>query len=106
MTVGDRIKYMRESLGLSQEDLAKKIGLKDKSSITKIEKSGDNVTLKNVEKLSTALGCSIQYLMGWNAELTDDEKRALNLFRNATPEIKSAALSVLKAGQQQNAPPE
>ena len=66
MTVADRIKQRRDELGLSQEELAKKIGLKDKSSIAKIEKSGDKVSLKNIEKLSDALNCSIQFLMGLN----------------------------------------
>ena len=34
MTVADRIKELREKLGLSQEDLAHKMGLKSRSSIT------------------------------------------------------------------------
>ena len=66
MTIADRIKLRREELGMSQEELAKKIGVKDKSSITKIEKSGDKISLKNIEKLSVALNCSIQFLMGWD----------------------------------------
>lgn len=68
MTIADRIKYQREKQGLSQETLANKIGLKDKSSIAKIEKSGNKITLKHVEKISEALGCSIPYLMGWEDE--------------------------------------
>lgn len=66
MTVGDRIRIARERSSLSQEALAKKMGLKDRSSISKIEKSGNNVTLYQIEKICEALGCSIEYIMGFN----------------------------------------
>lgn len=66
MTTADRIKFAREKIGMSQEELAKKLGLKSRSSIARIEKSGDDVTLKDVERLSDILGCSIPYLMGWD----------------------------------------
>lgn len=65
MTVGERIRERRESMGLSQTDLAIKIGLKHKTSITKIEQAGDNVSLKHLEKISKALSCRITYLMGF-----------------------------------------
>ena len=65
MTVADRIKERREELQMSQEDLALKLGLKGKSSISKIESAGDKVSLKNIEKLAPLLMCSVQYLMGW-----------------------------------------
>lgn len=68
MTVADKVKQLREQLGMSQEELAHKMGLKSRSSITRIEKSGDDITLKDVERLSKALGCSPLYLMGWDNE--------------------------------------
>jgi transcriptional regulator with XRE-family HTH domain len=71
MTIADRVKMTREMKHWTQEDLARAIGLKDKSSIAKIEKSGDKITLKNVEKLSAALGVSIAWLMGWGKHMID-----------------------------------
>lgn len=65
MTVGDRIRELREYRGLTQEQLAKKLGLSGKSSISKIEKSGDDITLKNIERIADALYASPSYLMGW-----------------------------------------
>lgn len=44
MTIADRIKEKRLELGWSQEDLAKKMGYKDKTSVSKMESSGDNIT--------------------------------------------------------------
>ena len=65
MTVADRIKNRRESLGMTQLQLADKMGYKTKSSISKIESSGDKVTLKTVEKAAKALNVSPSYFMGW-----------------------------------------
>ena len=63
MTVADRIRFKREELNLSQEELAKKIGNKDKSTISKIEKSGNDITMKNIQRIADALGVSSQYLL-------------------------------------------
>lgn len=68
MTIGERIKQRRESLRMSQEDLAHAMGLKDKSSISKIE-SG-KPTLETVAKAAEALKCSPLYLMGWEKKNT------------------------------------
>ncbi len=65
MTVADKIRTRREELGLSQEALANRLGLKSRSSITRLEKSGDDISMKDVERLSEALSCSKLYLMGW-----------------------------------------
>ena len=69
MTVADRVKLRREELGMSQEELAHKMGLKSRSSITRIEKSGDEISLKDVERLSEALDCSPLYLMDWSDDV-------------------------------------
>lgn len=65
MTTADRIKNRRIELGLTQLDLAKRLGLTTKAAVCKIEKQGNNVTLKNVEKYAKVLDCSVPYLMGW-----------------------------------------
>ena len=40
MDIGERIKLRREELNLSQDELAKKVGYKSRSSINKIEQDG------------------------------------------------------------------
>jgi transcriptional regulator with XRE-family HTH domain len=65
MTVADRIKDLRVKQGLSQDDLAKKMGFKNRSSVTQVEKSGNDITLRKVEKYARALCVSPAYLMGW-----------------------------------------
>ena len=66
-TVGDRIREKRIELGLSQEEVAKRMGLSGRSSVTRLEKSED-ITLKNVKRIADALGCSYSYIMGWEDE--------------------------------------
>lgn len=81
MTVGERIKQKREEKGLSQEDLAIKMGFKDRSSISKIEKYSDkNITVETVQKAAEALGCSPLELMGWNTDETKQQKIRENIF--------------------------
>ena len=71
MTVGEKIKEVRELKGMSQEELAKKMGYKDRSSISKIEKDNDdNISLNTVQKAADALGCSPLYLMSWDDDNT------------------------------------
>ena len=75
MTTADRIKNRRIELGLTQLEVAKRLGLTSKAAVSKVEGQGDNVTLKNVEKFAKALDCSIPYLMGWNDNDNEVEKR-------------------------------
>ena len=64
MNVGERIKQKRIEMNLTQDELAKKVGYKSRSSINKIELSRD-LPLPKVEKVAKALDCSPSYLMGW-----------------------------------------
>ena len=71
MTVGERIKQIRDEKGMSQEDLAKKLGLKDKSSVCKIERAGDKISTISIKKYAKALDTTVARLMGWTQ---DDEQ--------------------------------
>lgn len=63
--VGLRIKSKRLELGISQEELAARMGLKSKSTICKIERGEDNLTTDSVKKYAKALNCTPLFLMGW-----------------------------------------
>lgn len=64
MTIADRIKTIREYKGLTQEDLADLADYKDKSSISKIENSGDDISLKKVNRIAKALKVPPLRLLG------------------------------------------
>ena len=56
--IGDKIKQRRLELGMTQEELAHKIGCKSKSAINKIEKNINDVNQSKLIKLADALDCS------------------------------------------------
>jgi len=68
-TMADRIKFLREQAGLTQEELGEKIGVQ-KSAIRKYEKGEvKNMKRSSIRILSDLFNVSPTYLMGW-----DDEK--------------------------------
>ena len=68
--LGQKIKKRREELGLSQEDLAKILGYKHKSSINKIELGAADVPRAKVPAFAKALGMTAIEFSGW----TEDRK--------------------------------
>lgn len=64
MTIGQRIKQRRESLNMTQDELARKVGYASRSSINKIELSRD-LPLRKVSQMAVALETSPSFLMGW-----------------------------------------
>lgn len=64
--IGTRIKERRIELGMSQDELAEKMGYKSRSTIAKIEKGVNDVVQSNIVKFSEILNTSIAYLMGWD----------------------------------------
>ena len=64
MTTGERIKHKREQLGMSQEELAKKLGYASRSSVNKLELSRE-IPSRLIQKCAIALGTTPAYLMGW-----------------------------------------
>ena len=68
MTIGERIKHRREELGLSQEELAHKLGYKSRSSINKIELDSRQRAQKHIKAIADALNTTPSYIMGWDNE--------------------------------------
>ncbi len=64
-TIGERIKSRREELNLSQDELAKKLGYKSRSSINKIEMDSRNLTQSKIKAIADALETTPTYIMGW-----------------------------------------
>ena len=65
--VGKKIRNRRKQLGMSQDDLAHKLGYKGRTSINKIELGGSDLPIDKLPEIAKALGVSINYL------LTEDE---------------------------------
>ena len=57
--VGQRVKELRNKLGISQEELADLAGL-DRTYITSVECGKRNISIMNIEKLSIELKVSLK----------------------------------------------
>ena len=105
--IGIRIMERRQQLGLTQEDLAFRMGYKTKSAINKIELGINDVSQSKVVKFADALHTSVAYLMGWEEEkekptVQDDglteNQRLLMQFAKSVPDDKAEMiLRVMKS---------
>lgn len=69
MTVGERIRTLRKERNITQEQLAQKIGVK-RAVISKYENDCVSINITNLEKISSVLGVTPSFLIGY------DEKNA------------------------------
>ncbi len=70
-----RIRSRREELGISQEELAHRLGYSTKSSISKIETGANDVPRSKLEEFAQALDTTVSYLMGLPAEFSAASER-------------------------------
>ena len=113
MNIGERIRKRRLDLGLTQDEVAKKVGYKSRSSIQKIE-CARSLPLNKVEIMACALECEPSYLMGWISEdtaqaksirefykhnpLSDEEWEIIKMYRKVDDSTRKAAYNVLRGG--------
>lgn len=69
--IGENIRKRREELGMSQEQLALKMGYTSRSTINKIEKGTNDISQSKVVVLADILRTTPAYLMGWEDEKID-----------------------------------
>ena len=117
--IGKRIKQKRQELGLTQLELAQKMGYTSRAAICKVEKGQDNITSDRVTKFANALGCSESYIMGWEISggatvetepgtayvlplhgINSEDRKLLDQYHTVSPETRAAIDLLLKADQQ------
>ena len=75
--MGRRIRQRREVLGMSREDLARRLDVTSKV-IADLEYGDKGTSVKNLYRLKQILGLSVDYLMdGDRSDLTEEEPRRL-----------------------------
>lgn len=72
--IGKRIKEKREDIGMTQEELASKLGYKNKSTIAKIETGANDIVQSKVVEFASALNTTVAYLMGWSNDTPSPSK--------------------------------
>ena len=70
--LGRQIRRLREQLGMSQEELAKKLGYKSKSSINKVETGSQGLTQSKIMRFAEALQTTPGELLDWASDDTPD----------------------------------
>lgn len=101
MTKGERIRTLRESLGLLQVDVAKDIKV-SKQTLYKYENDiVTNIPSDKIEALSKVLKCDPKYIMGWDEPedhpfIYTDEMLDLELkFKQLSPENQKNTLQYI-----------
>ena len=105
-TVGNNILNRRKCLGMTQEELAKKMGYKSKSTINKIELGINDIPQSKIVKFAEVLETTPAQLMGWEDDeakistdemhLTDGEKALLDLFNQVPAESQQMVLEMIR----------
>lgn len=95
------IKARRISLGMTQTELANKMGYADKGMISRIESGKIDIPLSKVKAFASVLGVSASDLMGWDGScdappLRPDEAELLDLYNSTSLEGQQAILEVVK----------
>lgn len=80
MNIGERIKARREELGMTQDELARAVGYKWRSSINKIEVNAQHLPQRKIEEIAKALKTTPSYIMGWE----EDEEASLTAMQEET----------------------
>lgn len=92
MTVGERIKYRRKQLGLTQEELAKRLGIISKASVCSIENRKTAPKAETVLQYADALETTAAWLYGWDDDTppemrvdgdpyTEEERKIIEAYR-------------------------
>ena len=105
-TIGKNISRIRRDLGMTQEELAKKMGYKSKSTINKIELGVNDIPQSKIVQFAQVLGTTPAELMGWKeedksdspteADLSEGEKMLLDLFRLVPEDKQELVLQMIR----------
>lgn len=66
MTLGDKIRIRREEAGLSQDELARRLGYKSRSTIAKLESGVNDLTQSKLKAFAEALNTTVADLLDWD----------------------------------------
>uniref|UniRef100_UPI0023F75FF2 helix-turn-helix domain-containing protein n=1 Tax=Phascolarctobacterium succinatutens TaxID=626940 RepID=UPI0023F75FF2 len=100
-TIGDRIKARRLELDMSQDELARLVGYKSRSSINKIESDGRLLPQRKIMEIATALNTTPAYIMGWE-ESNQAEARSVHLSPREERLIAAARGKMLADGERKD----
>lgn len=93
--IGQIIKERRMELGLSQAELAKKVGYAHRTAISKIELERD-IPIKKLVPIAKALDLDVKQLLLDYDSASSQEERLLEYYKRLTPQGKDMLLDMAK----------
>lgn len=104
MNIYERIKELRIKNGLSQEELARRVGYVGRSAISKVEAGSRDISQSMIEKYAEALGVTPTYLLFGDKketppptlEVSEDERALIELFRAIPEDQKKLCLAMIR----------
>lgn len=95
-TIVQRVRNAREDAGLSQGELAEHLGL-TRAGYGHYERGRNVYTVEQLFQLSRVLGRSVEWFLGLDTDLADDEDQLLTAYRTIKDDAgKGLALRLLK----------
>ena len=94
-----RIRFLRVRKGMTQEQLASAMGLKNRDSISKIELGKQDISTQQISLLADIFDVSISYLLYGQIdkeEITLEDMELLKAYYRAPPHIQRAIKEMLK----------
>lgn len=96
--LGKRIKELRKKKGLSQEQLAEKVGFESSNSISNVENGYNYPSIQNLEKILNVLGTNFQSVFTFEQHQEPDVLMLeINRILNEHPDKVSDIYKILKA---------
>lgn len=96
MTIYERIKYLRIQQGLSQQQLAEKVGYKSRSAINKIELGMRDLNQTKILAFADALGVTPSFLLdGSEAEVNQKKQELIDKIIKADDETFNRYVQIL-----------
>ena len=91
-TVGQRINYIRNELGLTLEALADRSGL-SKSFIWEVEQDRSGISGRRLLQVADALNSSVEYLLRGGSVLKDNEPQSIEIPRSLSELAEEVGLT-------------
>lgn len=105
MTIGERLRILRNEQGITQQQLADRAGI-SRSNINTWESEKSLPLPDGLIALADCFGCTVDYLLGRESEdgmivlktdqYSDDEQEFIKLYRQLSNRQKFAALNFVK----------
>lgn len=99
MNIGSNIKKRRLELGMTQKELADKLGYKTRSTIAKIESGENDVSQKKLESIARSLDTTIEQLLFKNINLNKPSNKS---FKNINIYRQRKNIAIILAGGKSN----